>query len=84
MQAIESHYRRAIDEGVTPAAVADAVVAAVEEPRFWVFPQPEFLAVAVERFERIAEGADPELAGVPGMPAPSELAAEVRAALGLD
>jgi NAD(P)-dependent dehydrogenase (short-subunit alcohol dehydrogenase family) len=37
------YLRRAIDEGMTPAAVADLVVDAVRADRFWVFPHPEFL-----------------------------------------
>jgi NAD(P)-dependent dehydrogenase (short-subunit alcohol dehydrogenase family) len=35
---IASHYRKAIDNGLAPAAVADTVIDAVEHGHFWVFP----------------------------------------------
>jgi NAD(P)-dependent dehydrogenase (short-subunit alcohol dehydrogenase family) len=81
----ERHVRRAIAEGMTPAAVADHVLAAVEEDRFWIFPHgTEFLDLVVERWHQIAEQRNPELPEeVPGMPPRSELVAEMLAALGL-
>ena len=83
--ALEHHYRRAIDEGAQPAMVADAVADAVQEGRFWVIPQLEFLDLAASRWATIAERADPvPHEHVPGMPPRSEIIAEVMAALGLD
>jgi NAD(P)-dependent dehydrogenase (short-subunit alcohol dehydrogenase family) len=81
----ERHVRRAIDEGMTPAAVADHVLAAVTEDRFWVFPHgAEFLDVVVERWHQIAEQRNPEPPEeIPGMPPRSELVAEMLAALGM-
>jgi NAD(P)-dependent dehydrogenase (short-subunit alcohol dehydrogenase family) len=82
--AIAGHYRKAVDNGLAPATVADAVIDAVEHGRFWVFPQQEFLDLAVRRFNMIAEHRDPTPADqIPGMPPRSQLVAEVRAALGL-
>lgn len=75
--------RRVIDEGTTPAAVADLVADAVEAERFWVFTGPEWLEVAVRRWHGIADGQNPDLdADIPGMPPAQELMAEVMRALG--
>jgi len=74
--------RRAIAEGTPPAAVADLVAEAVTTGRFWVFPSPEFVDVAIRRWHGIAEGALPELEiDVPGMPPAAEIAARVQALL---
>ncbi|MCU0269304.1 MAG: SDR family NAD(P)-dependent oxidoreductase [Acidimicrobiales bacterium] len=79
------HVRRAIDEGMTPAAVADRVADAVTGNRFWVFPHADFLELAVRRWERIAEGLDPEPPGqIPGLPPFEQLLAEMQAAAGPD
>jgi NAD(P)-dependent dehydrogenase (short-subunit alcohol dehydrogenase family) len=78
------HFRRAIDEGMTPAAVADAVASAVTEDRFWVFPHDDFLEIAVERWHQIAERRNPEPPEhLPGMPPRSQIVTEVLAALGM-
>lgn len=79
---MRGHVRRAIDEGMQPAAVADKVLDAIRANRFWVFPNPEFVEMAMERFHRIGEGLDPESPEqVPGMPPRSEIVAEVMAAM---
>ena len=81
---IEPHVRRAIDEGATPALIADAVADAVEAGRFWVIPQQEFLDLAVGRWDTIAERANPSPPEqTPGMPPREQIVAEVMAALGL-
>ena len=66
-----------------PAAVADQVVSAVRENRYWVFPNPEFLEGVVERFHRIADQLDPAPSSqpMPGMPPREQIIAEVIAAL---
>jgi NAD(P)-dependent dehydrogenase (short-subunit alcohol dehydrogenase family) len=75
--------RRVIDEGTTPAAVADMVADAIEVQRFWVFTGPEWLELAVRRWHGIADGQNPELdANIPGMPPIQEVLAEVMRALG--
>ncbi len=80
----EQHVRRAIDEGMTPAAVADHVLSAVVEDRFWVFPHDDFLEVVVERWHQIAEKRNPQPAEeIPGMPPRHELVAQMMAALGM-
>lgn len=82
--ATEGHFRRAIDGGLPPAAVADAVADAIQQDRYWVFPQQEFLDLVAQRFATIAERLDPKQAGqVPGMPPRSQIDAEIRAVLGL-
>jgi NAD(P)-dependent dehydrogenase (short-subunit alcohol dehydrogenase family) len=75
-----NYVRRAIDEGMPPAAVADLVVAAIESDRYWVFPHPDFVEMAMERFHSIGEGLDPvQPEETPGMPPRSQVTAEVMA-----
>ena len=76
------HLHRALDEGMQPAAVADLVLDAVAAGRFWVFPQREFLELAIARWRDIEEGLDPTLPEqVPGLPPRSQIGAEVMAAM---
>lgn len=78
----QQYVRRAIDEGLQPGAVADMVLDAVRAGRFWVFPHPDFVELAMERFHSIGEGVDPERPEqVPGMPPTEQLMAETLAAL---
>lgn len=82
-EVMSKHVSRAIDEGLPPAAVADQVISAIRENRYWVFPNPEFLDIAVERFHRIAEQLDPApREQTPGLPPRSQIIAEVMEALG--
>ena len=79
-----SYLERAIDEGMQPAAVADLVVGAVSDDRFWIFPHPEWVEVAMERFHRIGDGLDPAPPEeFPGLPPRSQIIAEVMEAMGL-
>jgi NAD(P)-dependent dehydrogenase (short-subunit alcohol dehydrogenase family) len=74
--------KRALDEGMPPASVADLVAEAIDDGRFWVLPHPEFVELAARRWRRIADGADPELAvDVPGMPPTAETVGKVKALL---
>ena len=57
--ALSAHTRRVIQEGTQPAYVADLVVESVREGRFWVFPHPEFVEQAMQRFHAIGEGRNP-------------------------
>jgi NAD(P)-dependent dehydrogenase (short-subunit alcohol dehydrogenase family) len=83
-QIVGGHVRRAIEEGITPAFVADKVFEAVSTGQFWVIPQQEFLDLAVDRWGAISERANPrQAAQVPGMPPRAQITAEVMAALGL-
>jgi NAD(P)-dependent dehydrogenase (short-subunit alcohol dehydrogenase family) len=82
MEIARDYLRRAIDEGMQPAAVADLVLDAVRSGRFWVFPQREFLQLAIDRWRDIEEGLDPTpVEHVPGLPPRSEIMAEVLAAM---
>jgi NAD(P)-dependent dehydrogenase (short-subunit alcohol dehydrogenase family) len=79
---VRKHVGRAIDEGMQPSAVADRVLAAIRENRYWVFPNPEFLDMAVQRFHRIADQLDPSPdIKTPGMPPREQIVAEVLEAL---
>jgi NAD(P)-dependent dehydrogenase (short-subunit alcohol dehydrogenase family) len=76
------HVQRAVDEGMTPAAVADLVVDAVSADRFWIFTDPQFIELAARRWDSIRAGDNPELAvDMPGMPPANQILDEVRAAL---
>lgn len=80
--AVKHHFRRAIDEATTPAAVADLVANAITEDRFWVFPHADWVELAARRWDGIAEGLDPERpAQMPGMPPTSQIIEEVTRAL---
>jgi NAD(P)-dependent dehydrogenase (short-subunit alcohol dehydrogenase family) len=80
---VEPHLRRAVAEGMTPMAVADLVADAVTDARFWVFPHPEFVELAAQRWSSIAEGRNPARGGeTPGMPPSEQIAAEIAALLG--
>ncbi|MGI9292675.1 MAG: SDR family NAD(P)-dependent oxidoreductase [Pseudomonadales bacterium] len=77
-----AYVRRAIDEGVQPRAVADLVIDAVHNNRFWVFPHPDFVELAMERFHSIGEGLNPtQPEQTPGMPPTEQLLAETLASL---
>ena len=74
------HVRRAVDEGATPASVADCVADAIEAERFWIFNAPEFVDVALDRWHSIAERQDPRIdRDVPGLPPLTEMLAQVQA-----
>jgi NAD(P)-dependent dehydrogenase (short-subunit alcohol dehydrogenase family) len=76
------HMRRAVAEGDTPAAVADAVADAIVADRFWVIPHQDFLDVIVQRWDTIAERLDPEPPeNLPGLPPRSQIVEEVLRAL---
>ena len=76
------YVKRAIDEGAQPAAVADAVLAAIREGRYWVFPNPDFLDPVRDRFDQISAGDNPQRPEqVPGMPPRSQMMAEVMEAM---
>ncbi|GAA2811541.1 SDR family NAD(P)-dependent oxidoreductase [Crossiella cryophila] len=49
----------AVRAGKPAEEVADAVVEAVKEQRFWVLTHPEFLPVVTDRFSRAVNGEEP-------------------------
>jgi hypothetical protein len=73
------HLQRAVEEGMAPADVADLVADAVATDRFWVFTDPELTQRALRRWQRIAEGYNPEVeVDLPGMPPAKQLIAEIQ------
>jgi NAD(P)-dependent dehydrogenase (short-subunit alcohol dehydrogenase family) len=81
-EVVEPHLQRAVAEGLTPMVVADLVADAVTEGRFWVFPHPEFVELAAQRWNSIVEGRNPELGvEMPGMPSSEQIASEIAALL---
>jgi len=81
----EGYVRRAIEEGSTPAYVADAVADAVTAGRYWILPHQDFLDICIRRWDMIAERADPAPPEeMPGMPPRHQIIEEVRRALGLE
>src|SRR5215470_14848086 len=78
-EVILPHVQRAIDEGMAPAAVADLVADAITANRFWVFTDPRFTQIALDRWQRIAEGDNPQTdVDAPGMPPARQLVAEIQ------
>ena len=77
-----NYIRTAIEEGMQPAAVADMVVSAVRENRYWVFPHPDFVEIAMDRFHSIGEGVNPVMPNEsPGLPPREQMVAETMAAV---
>jgi NAD(P)-dependent dehydrogenase (short-subunit alcohol dehydrogenase family) len=85
IQVIEPHLRRAIDEGLTPAAVADIVVRGIEDDRFWLLTHPDWMPMAVRRWDAIAEGVNPpSLDELPDMPTKAQMIEEAFAKMADD
>jgi NAD(P)-dependent dehydrogenase (short-subunit alcohol dehydrogenase family) len=73
------YARRAVEEGMDPAAVADLVADAIAADRFWVLTHPELTEVALRRWQGIADGRDPQIdIDAPGRPPMTQLVAEIR------
>jgi len=64
---------------MAPAAVADLVADAIAADRFWVFTDPHFTEMALDRWQRIAEGHNPQTElDLPAFPPARELTAQIR------
>lgn len=73
------YTQRAISEGMAPAAVADLVADAIAADRFWVFTDPDSTQKALDRWQGIAEGRNPQIeADMPGFPPGKQVVAEIR------
>lgn len=57
--AVAQSVRAGNDAGADPDTVAEALVLAVAENRFWVLPQPEVAWGALDRVQRIMDGREP-------------------------
>jgi NAD(P)-dependent dehydrogenase (short-subunit alcohol dehydrogenase family) len=78
-EAVTPYLQRAIDEGTDPTAVANLVADAIAADQFWVFTDPRFTRIALDRWQRIAKGLNPqEGVDLPGLPPASQLAEEIR------
>jgi NAD(P)-dependent dehydrogenase (short-subunit alcohol dehydrogenase family) len=65
----EQQIRQAIAAGLPPADVAELVVGAIREDRFYILPHPELTHVRVRaRMEDILEGRTPEPFPLPTLP----------------
>lgn len=66
-------------DGPAPAYRIELVADAIAANQFWVFPHPRFVQLAFDRWQRIAEGYNPQpTENVPGMPPTGQIAAEIR------
>jgi NAD(P)-dependent dehydrogenase (short-subunit alcohol dehydrogenase family) len=85
IKVIEPHLRRAIDEGMTPAAVAEVVTNGIEEDRFFLLTHPHWMPMAVRRWDAIAEGENPpSIEELPDMPSKTQMIEEAFAAMSED
>jgi short-subunit dehydrogenase len=57
--AVAATVRSGNDAGQDASTVAQAIVDAVHEHRFWVLPQPEVAWGAIDRVQRIMDGREP-------------------------
>jgi NAD(P)-dependent dehydrogenase (short-subunit alcohol dehydrogenase family) len=58
-------FRQLIDAGIPPETVADRVLEAIREERFYVFPHPEMLAAFRTRADHILDQQNPEVSVPP-------------------
>jgi NAD(P)-dependent dehydrogenase (short-subunit alcohol dehydrogenase family) len=63
--AMHEAFRRLIAEGLDPAVVAERVVEAIRDERFWVFSHPELVAAVEQRAASIVAGRNPEATPLP-------------------
>jgi NAD(P)-dependent dehydrogenase (short-subunit alcohol dehydrogenase family) len=83
-EVVSKHVRHAIEEAILPAAVADLVADAVADGRFWIFTEQSFVDLVIDRWNSIAERANPSTGtDVPGMPPAAQLRDEVLHLLGI-
>ena len=76
------HLQRAIQDGMSPAGIAELVAEAIESERFWILPHPDSVERAAQRWQRIADGHNPDpTINVPGLPPTEQIAAEIKAAM---
>lgn len=66
-RAMAAHVGNLIAEGLNPREVADLVVGAVQEQRFYIFTHPHWMPLVSDRFDRILTGEGPGLRPLPGM-----------------
>jgi NAD(P)-dependent dehydrogenase (short-subunit alcohol dehydrogenase family) len=59
-QMMEAMMRQAIANGIPPSNVADQVLAAIQEERFWILTHPEMKKAIEIRSRGILEGIDPK------------------------
>ena len=59
-QMMEAMMRQAIANGMPPSEVADHVLAAIHEERFWILTHPEMKKLVEGRTKGILEGRDPK------------------------
>ena len=58
-QFMDQILRDGVEQGISPADVAEQVVIAIREERFWILTHPEFGPLAVERMQRAAAQENP-------------------------
>lgn len=71
-RAMAAHVGNLIAEGLNPREVADLVVGAVQEQRFYIFTHPHWMPLVSDRFDRILTGEGPGLRPLPGMASDDE------------
>ena len=59
LQAFQELARTLIDAGIPPSEVAERVMSAIRDERFYVFPHPEMLATVRERMENVLAERNP-------------------------
>ena len=60
-QALRSAFQSVVAAGIAPSVVAERVLEAIREERFYVFPHPEMLAAVRHRMETLLAQRNPTL-----------------------
>jgi NAD(P)-dependent dehydrogenase (short-subunit alcohol dehydrogenase family) len=60
-RALQSTFEQFVAAGIPPAQVADRVLEAIRDERFYIFPHPEFLAAVRSRMQTILAQENPTL-----------------------
>jgi NADP-dependent 3-hydroxy acid dehydrogenase YdfG len=58
-QVAQGMRARMREVGLTPAELARRTFAGIDEGRFWIFPQPDYLTPIRRRLQRVIDGQDP-------------------------
>lgn len=66
-EAVSEWMTDQLKNGLTPRAVGDQVLTAIQENRFYILTHPDWTPLISQRIERVVNGENPQMAQVPGL-----------------